>query len=43
MLTETEYLHFPALRPNIGEGVQNVGELICWKVLGVVISAIYSP
>jgi hypothetical protein len=40
---ETEYLHFPALLPNIGESVQHVCELIRWKVLGIVIPAIYSP
>lgn len=36
-------LHFPAVLPNIGKGVENVGELIGGKVLRPMLSSIDGP
>ena len=36
-------LHVTTLRPHVGKSVQDVGELVCWEVLRVMVPTIDSP
>ncbi len=37
------YLHFSTFRSYVCEGIEDVGELVCWKILRLVLPSVDSP
>lgn len=36
----SDYLHFARFRADIGKSVENMGQFICWEILGIIVAAV---